>query len=108
MIEYIYISSIENKNKKYNYSMIFFLAPRGCLKVDPLQSIFNEQLVVYQSYSLLTTHHREIKCVLHSPQQIFMAFFFINNSLSLGCSSKEQFALNNEDLDLFMNPSMFP
>ena len=36
------------------------------------------------------------------------AFFFIKNSLSLECSSKEQFTLNNEDLDIFMNLAMFP
>ena len=55
MIEYIYISSIENK--KYNYSMFFSYAPRGHLNVDPIQGIFDKGLVVYGSYSLLTTHH---------------------------------------------------
>ena len=67
-----------------------------------MKVIFDGRLVVYESYSLLTTHHQETNYVLDTSN--LDEFLFIKNSWSLGCSSKEQFALNNEDLQLFMNP----
>ena len=73
MTEYIYISSIEKKNTINQCS--FSYAPRGHLKVDPMQGIFDEHLVVYESYSLLTTHHLETNYVLHAQQQIPMSSF---------------------------------
>lgn len=56
MTKYIYISSI--KYKKNTITQYYFsYAPRGHLKVDPMQGVFDKCLVVYESYSLLTTNH---------------------------------------------------
>jgi len=40
-----------------------------------MQGIFEEPLVVYESYSLLTTCREETNYVLHAQQQIWMPSF---------------------------------
>jgi hypothetical protein len=40
-----------------------------------MQATFDEWLVVYESYSLLTTCHQETNYVLHAQQQIWMPSF---------------------------------
>ena len=56
--------------------MFFFLRPKpGCLKVDPIEGVFDEQLVVYESYSLSRTCHLEKNYILHAQQQIWMPSF---------------------------------
>ena len=46
MTKYIYSSSTENKNKnKYNYSMLFFLHPKGTSKGRPNARHFRRAVV---------------------------------------------------------------
>ena len=40
-----------------------------------MQDVFDEQLVVYESYSLLTTHPQKENCILHEQQNIWIPFF---------------------------------
>ena len=57
MSEHICISSIENKQNNTITQCSFSYAPRGRLKLDSMQGVFDKQLVVYKIYSLSTTHY---------------------------------------------------
>ena len=71
--QYIYINSNEIKNTITQWS--FSHALRGCLMVVPMKDIFDKQLVVYESYWLLTTCNHETNYILHAKQEIWMLSF---------------------------------
>ena len=93
---------------KYNYTMFFFLRPKGTYKGRSNARHFWQVVGgLRKLYFINNSSPRDKLCTACTTTNM-EELFFIKNSWSLECSSKEKIALNNEDLELFMNPAMFP